>query len=107
MLPEDDVASFLEAFGGTPPPPELVRFLYAETEGNAFFLEEVVRLRIAGPDTTERREKEELLATVSAVDGRSPLSTHHSPPTPATTKNTKLTKVHEGVLAWTGLTPEA
>ncbi len=30
------------------------------------------------------------LAHVSAADGRSPESTHHKPPTPATKKNTKL-----------------
>jgi len=42
-LGEDDVASFLAAFGGTTPPADLVSFLFRETEGNAFFLEEVVR----------------------------------------------------------------
>src|SRR2546423_6614199 len=36
-------------------------------------LEEVVRLRIAGPDTTERREKEEMLANVNAVREQNPM----------------------------------
>ncbi len=42
-LTEGEVASFLDAFGASAPPPEFVTFLFRETEGNAFFLEEVVR----------------------------------------------------------------
>ncbi len=37
------VSQMLLAFGGEPPPPGLVEAVYAETEGNPFFVEEVVK----------------------------------------------------------------
>ena len=40
-LDEDGVSAMLEALAGQEPPPEIVRVVYAETEGNAFFVEEV------------------------------------------------------------------
>ncbi len=38
-----DVAALLQARAGQAPPPELVDLVYSETEGNAFFVEEVFR----------------------------------------------------------------
>lgn len=40
-LSEESTAELLEALGGSPPPPALVRVIYQETEGNPFFVEEV------------------------------------------------------------------
>jgi class 3 adenylate cyclase/tetratricopeptide (TPR) repeat protein len=40
-LPQDDVAAMLRALGSQEPPPALVQAVYAETEGNPFFVEEV------------------------------------------------------------------
>ena len=42
-LSEQDVAKLLEGRAGRPPPAELVKLVYSETEGNAFFVEEVFR----------------------------------------------------------------
>jgi class 3 adenylate cyclase/tetratricopeptide (TPR) repeat protein len=42
-LPEADVARMLEALGGAAPPAALVGSIYAETEGNPFFVEEVFK----------------------------------------------------------------
>jgi len=41
--PENEVTSLLEALGGHPPPASVVATIYAETEGNAFFVEEMFR----------------------------------------------------------------
>jgi class 3 adenylate cyclase len=43
-LAEDDVARFLELSAGRTPPARLVEAVYRETEGNPFFVHEVVRL---------------------------------------------------------------
>ncbi len=40
----DDVARFIEMTCGVQPPPELVRAVHRETEGNPFFVAEIVRL---------------------------------------------------------------
>ena len=40
-MPESDVAEMLALLGAPEPPPELVAAIYKETEGNAFFVEEV------------------------------------------------------------------
>jgi len=40
---KDGVAALLEGRAGSKPPPELVDLVYSETEGNAFFVEEVFR----------------------------------------------------------------
>ena len=40
-LPQDDVAAMLRALSGQEPPAPLVQAVYAETEGNPFFVEEV------------------------------------------------------------------
>jgi adenylate cyclase len=42
-LGEAEVAAMLAALGGAPPPGGLVHAIYAETEGNPFFVEEVFR----------------------------------------------------------------
>lgn len=42
-LPESAVASMLKAHGRGDPPRSLVALVYSETEGNAFFVEEVIR----------------------------------------------------------------
>jgi len=42
-LPEADVSRMLEALGGATPPAALVASIYDETEGNAFFVEEVFK----------------------------------------------------------------
>jgi class 3 adenylate cyclase/tetratricopeptide (TPR) repeat protein len=42
-LTEDGVAALLEGRAGSRPPAELVALVYAETEGNPFFVEEVFR----------------------------------------------------------------
>jgi predicted ATPase len=42
-MPEDDVAALLSQLGAPEPPAELVRSVFAETEGNPFFVEEVFR----------------------------------------------------------------
>jgi class 3 adenylate cyclase len=42
-LPEEDVAQILAGLSGRQAPPELVRAIYGETEGNPFFLGEVYR----------------------------------------------------------------
>jgi class 3 adenylate cyclase len=43
-LSERDVARFIELTAGQAPPPALVEAVYRETEGNPFFVHEVVRL---------------------------------------------------------------
>ncbi|HWO71678.1 MAG TPA: AAA family ATPase, partial [Actinomycetota bacterium] len=43
-LAEPDVARFIEATTGTPPPPSVVSMVHAQTEGNPLFVGEVVRL---------------------------------------------------------------
>ena len=40
-LPEAEVAGMLDALGGSSPPEALVAGIYRETEGNAFFVEEI------------------------------------------------------------------
>jgi class 3 adenylate cyclase/tetratricopeptide (TPR) repeat protein len=42
-LPEEGVAAMLEGLSGRRPPPELVRTIFSETDGNPFFVEEVFR----------------------------------------------------------------
>jgi class 3 adenylate cyclase/tetratricopeptide (TPR) repeat protein len=42
-LPETEVARMLAAMGGADPPKALVRSIFAETEGNPFFVEEVFK----------------------------------------------------------------
>ncbi len=42
-LPEEGVAAMLEGLAAQRPPPALVRTIYAETDGNPFFVEEVFR----------------------------------------------------------------
>ncbi len=42
-LDEEGLAAMLRALSGYEPPPQLVRVLYTETEGNPFFAEEVVK----------------------------------------------------------------
>jgi tetratricopeptide (TPR) repeat protein len=42
-LPLDEVAAMLAALTGQPPPASLTEVVYAETEGNPFFVEEVFR----------------------------------------------------------------
>jgi len=42
-LLENEVASMIATLAGQDPPPALVRAIYAETEGNPFFVEEVFR----------------------------------------------------------------
>ncbi|HVF52747.1 MAG TPA: AAA family ATPase [Actinomycetota bacterium] len=42
-LSEDGVAGMLHGLSGAQPPPSLVQTLYAETEGNPFFVEEVFK----------------------------------------------------------------
>lgn len=46
-LTERDVARFIEMTAGLNPPEELVAAVYKETEGNPFFVNEVVRLLVA------------------------------------------------------------
>jgi class 3 adenylate cyclase/tRNA A-37 threonylcarbamoyl transferase component Bud32 len=46
-LGEADVGRFLELSTGRPPPSSLVRAVYQETEGNPFFVHEVVRLLVS------------------------------------------------------------
>jgi serine/threonine protein kinase/tetratricopeptide (TPR) repeat protein len=43
QLGEPAVAELLAALGGADPPPQVVRAIHGETEGNAFFVEEVFR----------------------------------------------------------------
>jgi hypothetical protein len=45
-LGESDVARFIEMSAGLAPPPALVAAVYRETEGNPFFIHEVVRLLV-------------------------------------------------------------
>jgi predicted ATPase len=42
-LPEQGVAGMIEAHGPSAPPAELVSLVYSETDGNPFFVEEVLR----------------------------------------------------------------
>jgi DNA-binding SARP family transcriptional activator len=54
-LSHDDVARFVDATGSFVPDPALVRAVHAQTEGNPFFVKEVVRLLMeegAPPDAT-------------------------------------------------------
>jgi class 3 adenylate cyclase len=46
-LTEQDVARFIEITSGVKPPAPLVEAVYRETEGNPFFVNEVVRLLVA------------------------------------------------------------
>ncbi len=57
-LADSDVARFLELSSGRTPPPALVEAVFRETEGNPFFVNEVVRLlqsdgRLDQPETVE------------------------------------------------------
>jgi class 3 adenylate cyclase len=46
-LTENDVRRFVEVTAGTSPPDALVQAVYKETEGNPFFVNEIVRLLVA------------------------------------------------------------
>jgi class 3 adenylate cyclase len=46
-LTEEDVRRFIEVTAGTSPPDTLVAAVYRETEGNPFFVNEIVRLLVA------------------------------------------------------------
>src|SRR3989454_8458750 len=46
-LTENDVRRFVEVTAGTSPPDSLVKAVYKETEGNPFFVNEIVRLLVA------------------------------------------------------------
>ena len=46
-LTENDVRRFVEVTAGTSPPDALVKAVYRETEGNPFFVNEIVRLLVA------------------------------------------------------------
>jgi len=46
-LTENDVKRFIEVTAGTTPPQSLVEAVYRETEGNPFFVNEIVRLLVA------------------------------------------------------------
>ena len=46
-LTQNDVARFIEITAGITPPPGLISAVYKETEGNPFFVNEVVRLLVA------------------------------------------------------------
>jgi tetratricopeptide (TPR) repeat protein len=46
-LVQDDVGRFVQMTAGLVPPPALVHAVYRETEGNPFFVSEVVRLLVA------------------------------------------------------------
>src|SRR2546427_3189316 len=46
-LTENDVRRFIEVTAGTSPPDALVAAVYKETEGNPFFVNEIVRLLVA------------------------------------------------------------
>jgi class 3 adenylate cyclase len=46
-LTENDVRRFVEVTAGTSPPDSLVQAVYRETEGNPFFVNEIVRLLVA------------------------------------------------------------
>jgi predicted ATPase len=46
-LTENDVRRFVEVTAGTSPPDTLVKAVYKETEGNPFFVNEIVRLLVA------------------------------------------------------------
>jgi tetratricopeptide (TPR) repeat protein len=46
-LPREDVARFITLTAGTDPSPDLVAAVHQETEGNPFFVSEVVRLLVA------------------------------------------------------------
>src|SRR5438034_2725663 len=46
-LSEEDIARYIEMTAGVTPPPALVAGVYRETEGNPFFLGEVVRLLVS------------------------------------------------------------
>jgi class 3 adenylate cyclase len=54
-LDERDVARFIEMTAGVAPPPALVRVVFRETEGNPFFVAELVRL-LASDGRLERAE---------------------------------------------------
>jgi predicted ATPase len=43
-LSQEDTSGFIEATAGVPPPPGLAETIYEHTEGNPFFMKEVVRL---------------------------------------------------------------
>jgi class 3 adenylate cyclase/tetratricopeptide (TPR) repeat protein len=46
-LTERDVSRFVEVAAGVTPPPKLIHAVYQQTEGNPFFVNEVVRLLVA------------------------------------------------------------
>ena len=54
-LSRDDVGRFIEAACGTAPPTELVDAVHAQTEGNPFFVTEVVRLLAQEGELTPER----------------------------------------------------
>ena len=51
-LSEEDVGRFVEADRGLAPPAELVEAVYTQTEGNPFFVNEVVRLLVQEGELT-------------------------------------------------------
>jgi len=52
-LTEEEVARFIEATVGLPPPPELARAVHRQAEGNPLFMTEVVRLLVQEQALTE------------------------------------------------------
>jgi tetratricopeptide (TPR) repeat protein len=52
-LTEEEVARFIEATIGLPPPPELARAVHRQAEGNPLFMTEVVRLLVQEQALTE------------------------------------------------------
>ncbi|MBN1400524.1 MAG: protein kinase [Anaerolineae bacterium] len=68
-LTQEDVARFIELTSGIRPPVELVRAVYQQTEGNPFFVNEVVRLLVQEGELSPDKLKERKSWSVRIPEG--------------------------------------
>src|SRR5262249_48681519 len=67
---EGDVAQYIEASTGIPPPAELAAAIHSETEGSPLFVTEIVRLLVVEGRLSEPEARVHIPSTVRAVIGR-------------------------------------
>lgn len=86
-LPERDVAAFVERIAGRRPPERVVRAIHDATEGNPFFIDEVVRLLSA----EGRLDDASQAVSVRIPDGVRETIRHRLDPLPSSTRIVLLT----------------
>ena len=86
-LPEHDAGAFVERVAGRRPPERVVRAIHEATEGNPFFIDEVVRLLSA----EGRLDDASQVVSVRIPDGVRETIRHRLDPLPASTRLVLLT----------------